>query len=90
MPETRAVLDALGRGMLRNATLVGRRDGDAHLEGIASTLRRYALADSYRQYVFSGKAPSIQRLTRGLKQVGAKPSQMTVKAYWAPGKVGLD
>ena len=90
VPETRTVLDALGRGMLRNATLVERRDADAHLEDIASTLSRYALADSYRQYVFSGKAPSIQRLTRGLKQVGAKPSQMIVKAYWAPGKVGLD
>ncbi len=88
--ETRAVLDALGRGMLRNATLVEREEGDEHLVEVEATLARYAAADAYRQYVFSGRAPAIQRLTRALKRLGTKPSQTLVKAYWAPGKVGLD
>ncbi len=88
--ETRTVLEALGRGMVRNATLVERGADDAHLAAIETTLLRYASADAYRQYVFSGRAPAIQRLTRALKRVGTKPSQMMVKAYWAPGKAGLD
>ena len=83
-------LGIMGRGMVRNATLVERGADDAHLAAVETTLARYASADAYRQYVFSGRAPAIQRLTRALKRVGTKPSQMMVKAYWAPGKVGLD
>lgn len=88
--ETRTVLNALGRGMLRNATLVERGAGDAHLEAVEATLARHAHADAYRQYILSGRAPALQRLSRALKRAGVKPSQMLVKAYWAPGKVGLD
>lgn len=86
----RQALEAIGPGMLRNAWLVERRPGDAHLAEVEATLARYAAADAYRQYVFSGRAPAIQRLVHGLKAAGAKASQMLVKAYWAPGKVGLD
>lgn len=86
----RGALEALGSGMLRNAWLVARLPGDEHLVDVEAALARYAAADEYRQYVFSGRAPAIQRLTRGLKAAGAKPSQMLAKAYWAPGKTGLD
>jgi len=88
--EVRSVLEATGRGMLRHAWLVRRRPGDAHLDEVAATLARYAGADAYRQYVLSGRALTVQRLQRGLKAAGAKPSQMLVKAYWAPGKVAMD
>jgi ferric-chelate reductase (NADPH) len=88
--ETRGVLEALGRGMLRSASLIERNGGDEHLRDVEETLVRYASADAYRQYVFSGRAAAIQHLTRALKRQGAKASQMLVKAYWAPGKVGLD
>jgi hypothetical protein len=57
---------------------------------VETALARYAGADSYRQYVLSGQASTIQRLQRGLKAAGAKPSQMLVKAYWAPGKIAMD
>jgi hypothetical protein len=40
--------------------------------------------------VLSGQSLTIQRLQRTLKGAGAKPSQMLVKAYWAPGKIALD
>ena len=88
--EVRSVLEAMGRGMLQHAWLVERRAGGAHLAEVEAALARYAGADAYRQYVLSGQSLTIQRLSRGLKAAGAKPSQMLVKAYWAPGKVALD
>ena len=88
--EVRAVLESLGRGMLHHAWLVERRPDGAHLAEVESALVRYAHADSFRQYVLTGRSLTIQRLQRTLKGAGAKPSQMLVKAYWAPGKTALD
>jgi ferric-chelate reductase (NADPH) len=88
--EVRGVLQALGRGMLRHAWLVERRADGGHLAEVEKALSRYAGADAYRQYVLSGRSLTIQRLQRTLKREGAKPSQMLVKAYWAPGKIALD
>jgi ferric-chelate reductase (NADPH) len=88
--EVRAVLDAMGRGMLQHAWLVERRPDGAHRADIETALLRYAAADAFRQYVLSGQSLTIQRLQRALKGAGAKPSQMLVKAYWAPGKIALD
>ena len=88
--EVRPVLEASGRGMLQHAWLVERRPDGAHLAQVEAALARYAGADSYRQYVLSGHSLTIQRLQRVLKAAGAKPSQMLSKAFWAPGKTGLD
>ena len=88
--QVRSVLEAMGRGMLQHAWLVERQPGGAHLAAVEAALARYAGADSFRQYVLSGQSLSVQRLHRSLKAAGAKPSQMLVKAYWAPGKIALD
>ncbi|MFL6695967.1 MAG: siderophore-interacting protein [Vitreoscilla sp.] len=88
--EVRSVLQAMGHGMLQHAWLVERRGDGSHLAQVESALARYAGADSFRQYVLSGHSATIQRLQRTLKVAGAKPSQMLVKAYWAPGKIALD
>ena len=88
--EVRGVLEAMGRGMLQHAWLVERRPDGTHLADVEATLRRYAGADSFRQYVLSGRSLTIQRLQRVLRDAGAKPSQMLAKAYWAPGKIALD
>jgi len=88
--EVRTVIDAMGRGMLQHAWLVERRADGSHLAAVEAALARYAGADSFRQYVLSGQALAVQRLHRSLKAAGAKPSQMLVKAYWAPGKIALD
>jgi NADPH-dependent ferric siderophore reductase len=88
--EVRSVLAAMGHGMLQHAWLVERRADGAHLALVETALARYAGADSFRQYVLSGQSRTIQRLQRALKAAGAKPSQMLVKAYWAPGKIALD
>jgi len=83
-------LAALGPARLRQARLVKRRADDAHLDEVAQLLARHAGADAYRHYVLSGHARSIQRLVRGLRQAGVTPSQVMTKAYWSPGKVGMD
>ena len=88
--EVRTVLETMGRGMLQHAWLVERRPDGAHLEDVETALARYAAADAFRQYVLSGQSLAIQRLQRTLRGAGAKPSQMLVKAYWAPGKTALD
>lgn len=88
--EVRTVLESMGRGMLQHARLVERRAHGYHLADIESTLVRYVRADSFRHYVLSGHSLAIQRLQRTLRRAGAKPSQMLVKAHWAPGKTALD
>jgi ferric-chelate reductase (NADPH) len=88
--EVRAVLERLGAGMLRHAWLVERQPDDAHLAAIESALVRYAKADAWRQYVLSGRSTALQGATRALRRAGARPSQLLVKAYWAPGKTALD
>jgi NADPH-dependent ferric siderophore reductase len=88
--EVRGVLEAIGRGMLQHAWLVERRADAGHLVEVEAALARYAGADAYRQYVLSGQSLTIQRLQRTLKREGARPSQMLVKAYWAPGRIALD
>lgn len=88
--EVRGVLEAMGRGMLRHASLVERRPDGSHLQEVEASLKRYAGADSFRQYVLSGRSLTLQRLQRVLKAAGARPSQILAKAHWAPGRIALD
>jgi NADPH-dependent ferric siderophore reductase len=78
--ECRPVLEALG---LAGATLVERQPGDAHLGAVEAILEG-------SNYILTGKAGAIQRLSRTLKARGVAPSAIRAKAYWAPGKRGLD
>jgi NADPH-dependent ferric siderophore reductase len=78
------VLTALG---IEGAHLVVRRDQDAHLVEVEERLAREA-ARASASLVLTGRAPAIQKLRGGLKT-----RRLTVqesKAYWAPGKRGLD
>ena len=43
-----------------------------------------------RGAVLSGKASSIQAVTRRLRALGVARRSIHAKAYWAPGKTGLD
>jgi NADPH-dependent ferric siderophore reductase len=79
------VLEAL---RLRHVTLFERRPGDAHLDQMETVLPSLTAAGSF--FVLSGKAATVQRLRRSLKQTSAPTARVAVKAYWAPGKVGLD
>jgi ferric-chelate reductase (NADPH) len=85
--EAEQALQAVG---VTGAHLVERRPGDAHLGVVEETaedlLRRHSLQSS----VLSGKATSIQKLNRRLRALGLSRQRIRTKAYWAPGKKGLD
>jgi NADPH-dependent ferric siderophore reductase len=83
--ESRQVLDALDLGQAR---LIARIPGDSHLATVEAEMLR--LAASGAQFVLTGKASSIQRISRVLKASGVGSSRIKAKAYWAPGKTGLD
>ncbi|MCK1389284.1 siderophore-interacting protein [Bradyrhizobium sp. 1] len=83
--ESRQVLQAIN---LSEARLIARSADDVHLATIEAELLR--LAANGAQFVLTGKASSIQRISRALKAAGVASSQIKAKAYWAPGKTGLD
>jgi ferric-chelate reductase (NADPH) len=75
---------------LSDPWFVQRREGDAHLEEVEVQMLRTLDSDPPSGFVLSGKATSIQRIRRLLRSRGVPTSRMRVKAYWAPGKAGLD
>jgi NADPH-dependent ferric siderophore reductase len=68
--------------------LVERCADDAHLAAAEAELMRLAARGAH--FILTGKASSIQRVSRALKAVGVASSRMKTKAYWAQGKTGLD
>ena len=83
--ESRPVLEALG---LVQATLIERIADDAHLAAAETEVLRFATSGAH--FVLTGKASSIQRVSRALKAAGVVSSRVKTKAYWAQGKIGLD
>ncbi|OPY98299.1 FAD-binding protein [Bradyrhizobium sacchari] len=83
--ESRQVLDAVN---LSGARLIARSAGEDHLATVEAELLR--LAANGAQFVLTGKASSIQRISRALKAAGVASSRVKAKAYWAPDKTGLD
>lgn len=82
--ESRAVLTALGLG---RATVIKRRDNDAHLAAIGADLSRHVARGA--RFVLTGKAQSVQTVSQALKS-GMGSSSVKSKAYWSPGRTGLD
>lgn len=82
--EAKPVLTAIGLG---RATLIVRSAEDAHLAAVEAELLRFAAS---AHFVLTGKASSIQRINRALRAASVATSRMSTKAYWAPGKTGLD
>lgn len=83
--ESRQVAEAIGLGQ---ATWIERIADDAHL--VAAEAEVVSLAATAMHVVLTGKASSIQRVSRALKAVGVAASRVKTKAYWAAGKTGLD
>jgi ferric-chelate reductase (NADPH) len=82
--ESQAVLDTIGI----RATLIQRAAGDAHL--VAAREMVVSLAGADAQLVLGGKASSIQQVRKALKAIDIGSARVRSKAYWAPGKTGLD
>lgn len=80
-------LDAIG---VAGCQLVQRRADDGHLAEVEQIAAGLLQRHSPESWVLSGKAPSIQRLIGRLRQLDVPRRRIQSKAYWAPGKVGLD
>ncbi|MEP9357440.1 siderophore-interacting protein [Sphingomonas sp. KR3-1] len=73
---------------LAHIALYPRSAGDAHLARMEAALPD--LVASGASFVLAGKAGTVQRLRHALKRDGVSPARVITKAYWAPGKTGLD
>ncbi|WP_407179995.1 siderophore-interacting protein [Bradyrhizobium sp. STM 3562] len=82
---SRRVTAHLGLG---HAALFGRTEDDAHVEEMETTLP--ALVAAGTTFVLTGKASTIQRLRLAMKRLAVPATHIVAKAYWAPGKRGLD
>jgi ferric-chelate reductase (NADPH) len=83
----RAVLDSLGVSGVR---LFVRQPNDAHLAEVERAVTELNQKHRPKGWVLSGKATSIARLAKLLRKLEVPRGQIQSKAYWAPGKVGLD
>lgn len=91
--EVSSVVDALPvleRIGVDDALVVARTAGDRHLDEIQARLLRLFEKRFATQAVLTGKASSIQRVQQSLRRAGISSKQLKTRAYWAPGKTGLD
>lgn len=85
--ESEEVLRCVG---LSNTTLVQRLPSDTHLEEVEQLLSSAASRLGLPQWIFTGKAQSIQTLRKLLRDRRVLFSKLKAKACWAEGKAGLD
>jgi NADPH-dependent ferric siderophore reductase len=100
--EAKTVADRLG---LDDVTLYQRTGEGEHLVGVVRKLAQRAGEDfegsehSHKtdksggqvfQWIFTGQAPSIQRVQKGLRGLRVDLRRSKVRAYWSPGKTGMD
>lgn len=84
---TLAVIKAL---FLNKAHITVRTENDAHLSEVEARALGLLQANLATSFVLTGKATSVQRIRQFLRQHRGAASQFQNKAYWAPGKKGLD
>lgn len=73
---------------LERVALYPRRPDEAHVAGMEAALPPLLAADA--SFVLAGKAGTVQLLRQALKRAGVPSARVLTKAYWAPGKTGLD
>jgi ferric-chelate reductase (NADPH) len=87
-PEVaRTVLDAIG---VSGAELLVRAATDAHLTELERVVTELHEKERPQSWVLSGKAGSIARVAKRLRQLEVPRQRIQTKAYWATGKAGLD
>nr|GLK21660.1 hypothetical protein GCM10017606_24870 [Microbacterium terregens] len=78
----------LARLDLDAATLIVRRDNAGHLPALENALKAFVTAGA--SFVLTGQSGTVQGLRHKLRDHGVPTSRALEKAYWAPGKRGLD
>lgn len=81
----RQVLQKLGLGQ---AELVAKQLDSRHLDALEAKLPQFLATGT--TFVLTGKASTVQRLRQSLKLYADPRTAVLTKAYWAPGKSGLD
>jgi ferric-chelate reductase (NADPH) len=71
--------------------LVQKKEDDSHLGAVLEKLLVEDIIDSQSpQWIFTGQARSIQMLQKSLKAKGIALGRSQVRAYWSPGKTGME
>lgn len=83
-------LPMLERLEMQGATLCERRAGDSHFGELEARLATLVRAHPEAQVILTGRAGAIQHMSRLLKQENVSADRRQSKAYWAPGKAGMD
>ncbi|WP_063922937.1 siderophore-interacting protein [Cupriavidus basilensis] len=87
LAESKVVLAKLGLG----ESIVHERAGnDAQQLALEEKMLAVLQAKPNARVVLSGKASSIQHMHQLLKRLSIGSNRFQTKAYWAPGKTGLD
>lgn len=87
LADTQPVIDHLG---LRAVQLTARLDGNRHFAELETRIAALLMIDATVEIVLTGRASTIQHMTRFLKQTEMGSGRRHSKAYWASGKTGLD
>lgn len=82
--EAVSVLAGIG---LPGATVVGRDGEERHLQEVIRALDAHG---RHQVAILTGKATSIQVIRRHIKERAGPARSIMSRAYWAPGKRGLD
>jgi ferric-chelate reductase (NADPH) len=85
--DTLSTIKALG---LDGVHICERHENSAHLAEVEAQARELLLVHPSATFVLTGKAASIQHLRQFLRRHGVASGQFQNKAYWAPGKKGMD
>ena len=86
--DVESAAQAVVRLGLEGIRLIARHADDAHLDAIEAILPPLVAAGA--AFVLTGKAGTVQRLRHALKRQAVPAARIATKAYWAPGKTGLD
>jgi NADPH-dependent ferric siderophore reductase len=86
--ESRAALAKLN--VSGNAILIQREAGERHLDELERLVVATFRSNPATHGILTGKADSIQRLYKALRRAGVSARQVKNKAYWAPGRRGLE
>lgn len=85
--ESRMVLDFLG---IRKTSLIERHPDGSHLQEAARCGVEAMTELATKELVLTGRGPSIQTIRTKLGALSIDLARTKLKAYWAPGKTGLD
>ena len=100
--EAKSAVDSLG---LKDVTLYQRTGEGKHLERVVTKLAQSTdregegsgdtgktdkSGERVSQWIFTGQARSIQAVQKRLRELGVEVRKSKVRAYWSPGKTGMD